>query len=56
MPKFTIEDVDRDIEERRARARQPKTQVGNRSNVLQHLIDKAKLKVKGKLGEGEEGV
>lgn len=56
MPKFTIEDVDRDIEERRARARQSKTQGANRPNVLQHLLDKARLKIKGKPGEGEEGV
>jgi len=54
MPKFTIEDVDRDIEERRARARQPKTQEANRPNVLQNLLDKARLKIKGRPEEGPE--
>lgn len=40
MPKFTIEDVDRDIEERRARARQIK--LTPRLDVLPRLVDRLK--------------
>lgn len=52
MPKFTMEDVDRDIEERRAKYRQPKPQEANRSNVLQTLLDR----IKRKPGEGEQSL
>jgi len=46
MPKFTMKDVDKQIEEIRQRNRKP--QVGQRPNVLQRLLDRAKT-TKGKV-------
>ena len=51
--KWTKDDVIKRVQEAMT-PEQPKT--GQRSNVLQNLIDKARLKIKGKPGEGEEGV
>ena len=51
--KWTKDDVIKKFQEAMT-PEQPKT--GQRPNVLQNLVDKAKLKIKGKPEEVEEGV
>ena len=52
MAKFTIEEHEKRIRE----ILNPKPPEANRSSVLQNLLDKARLKTRGKPGEVEEGV
>jgi len=48
MPKFTMDEHDRRMKEVRERVRRP--QVTQRPNVLQSLLDRARLKRRGGLG------
>lgn len=54
--KWTKDDVIKKFQEAMTPEQAKLGQPGQRSNVLQNLIDKAKLKIKGKPGEVEEGV
>jgi len=49
MPKFTIEEHQKRMRDILAR----RGQMGQRPKLLQGLLDRAKLKVKGKPSEGE---
>lgn len=44
MPKFTMDDVDKDIEERRAKYRMPKPTAVDGAASFQKVLDAARLK------------
>lgn len=54
--KWTKDDVIKKFQEAMTPEQAKPGQPDQRQNVLQNLVDKAKLKIKGRPGEVEEGV
>ena len=54
--KWTKDDVIKKFQQAMTPEQAKTGQPGQRPNVLQNLVDKTKLMIKGKPGEGEEGV